>query len=148
MENSNFEVLVRQSFEKHEFAILILRKKMCCSNNGKVCVVRTTKKCLLFEQQNILCCSNNKEFFVVRTTKDSLLFEQQRILCCSNNRTFNVFGKIQKSKNQRKKSVVSKKMKVLEFSADHFGYGTVQNGEILCFSKNRTYRHIAERTTT
>ena len=84
MENSNFEVLVRQSFEKHEFAILILRKKMCCSNNGKVCVVRTTKKCLLFEQQNILCCSNNKEFFVVRTTKDSLLFEQQRVLCCSN----------------------------------------------------------------
>ena len=28
-------------------------------------------------------------------------------------------------------------MKVLEFSADHFGYGTVQIREILWFSKNQ-----------
>ena len=27
-------------------------------------------------------------------------------------------------------------MKVLEFSADHFEYWTVQNGAILCFPKN------------
>ena len=43
---------------------------------------------------------------------------------------------IQKSRNQPKKKVVFRKnMKILEFSADHFGYGTVENGKILCFSK-------------
>ena len=49
--------------------------------------------------------------------------------------------KIQKSRNPKiqisakKKVAFWKNMKVLEFSADHFGYGTVKIREILCFSK-------------
>ena len=46
------------------------------------------------------------------------------------------FEKSENPKIGEKKSLFREKMKVLEFSADHFGYGTVKIREISCFSKN------------
>ena len=46
------------------------------------------------------------------------------------------FEKAENPKISGKQILFRENMKILEFSADHFGYGTVKIREILCFSKN------------
>ena len=55
----------------------------------------------------------------------------------------------EKSKNPKiseKKSMFREKMKVLEFSADHFGYGMVKIREISCFRKIRKSKNQRKKS--